>query len=433
MNYSGLSLEQAPPLSAPMRFFLTAPVFGLYAAAILFWHGPEIFMSRWTLPALALTHTLTLGFICMAMFGAIQQLLPVLAGSPVKRPVIISTILHASLSLGALGLSSGFLSGQTYLVPAALALLFFAFCLFLVVSFTSLFSTRGYSATMICMWLATISLAIAIAFGLYLGAEGALAGPRQLADIHLIWGLMGWVGLMVVGVAYQVVPMFQLTPAYPAWMRRWLAPALFALLLAYSGMHLLPDSWQRGLLNPASAVMLLMAGFSAFALTTLRLQRQRRRRLPDVTLDYWQLGMSCLLAFSLLWLVDTLWPSAAVFPGPDLFLGVLLVIGIVLSLICGMLYKIIPFILWFHLQSRLEEYVKLPSMKELLPDRPARRQLYAHTASLLCLLAACFRPEWLAYPAAFLFAASNLMLGMNLLTAGRKYRQTCAMLDSPGE
>ncbi len=433
MNYSGLSLEQAPPLSAPMRFFLTVPVFGLYAAAILFWYGPEIFMSRWAAPVLALTHALTLGFICMAMFGAIQQLLPVLAGSPIKRPVVISAILHVSLSLGALGLSFGFLSGQTYFVLAALALLFLAFCLFLVVSFTSLFNARGRSATVTCMWLATISLTIAISLGLFLGSGGTLVRPQQLANIHLIWALMGWVGLMAVGVAYQVVPMFQLTPAYPAWMRRWLAPALFALLLAYSCMHLLPDSWQRGLLDPANAVMLLMAGFSAFALTTLRLQHQRRRRLPDVTLDYWRLGMICLLVFTGFWLADTLWQSTAPFPKLDIFLGFLLVIGVVLSLICGMLYKIIPFILWFHLQSRLEEYVRLPGMKELLPGRSARRQLRAHTASLLCLLAACIQPEWLAYPAAFLFAASNLMLGMNLLAAGRKYRQASAMLDSLGE
>jgi len=431
MNNSGLSLEQAPPLQVPMRFFFTLPVFGLYAAATLFWYGPDIFISRWAVPALALTHILTLGFISMAIFGAMQQLLPVLAGSPVKHPGAVSAVLHGLLSLGAFALSFGLLSAQPPVILAALPILFSAFCLFLVISFISLFNARAHSATIVCIWLATISLAIAIGLGLYLGAERALATPQTWGDVHLIWALAGWAGLTIIGVAYQVVPMFLLTPAYPAWMRRWLAPALFALLFIYSGANLLPDLWRKEFFDPVYVTALLMAGLCVFALTTMHLQRQRRRCLPDVTLEYWRLGMASLLVFSLFWLAESLWSTS--FPRLEIFLGLLLVIGVVLSLICGMLYKIIPFMLWFHLQSKLEEYVKLPSMKELLPDRPARRQLYTHAASLLCLLAACVWPEWLARPAALLFAVSNLMLGMNLFSAGRKYQQARAMLDTLGE
>ena len=50
MNTAGLSLEQAPPFSVPLRFFLTAPWFLVLAAALILWEGPGIFASRW-LPA----------------------------------------------------------------------------------------------------------------------------------------------------------------------------------------------------------------------------------------------------------------------------------------------------------------------------------------------------------------------------------------------
>jgi hypothetical protein len=43
MNPVGLSLEQAPPFDAPLRFFLTAPAFLVLAAMVLLWHGPEFF------------------------------------------------------------------------------------------------------------------------------------------------------------------------------------------------------------------------------------------------------------------------------------------------------------------------------------------------------------------------------------------------------
>ena len=59
---AGLPFEQAPPVSLPLRFFLTAPLF-LLAAAGLIVLSPDALASRWTPQALALTHALTLGFL----------------------------------------------------------------------------------------------------------------------------------------------------------------------------------------------------------------------------------------------------------------------------------------------------------------------------------------------------------------------------------
>ncbi len=433
MNHAGLSLEQAPPLSVPTRFFLTAPVFGIIAACILIWSGPEIFSSRQALPALAFTHSITLGFICMTVFGAMQQLLPVLVGSPASHPRAFSTALHGLLTLGALVLIPGFLFDEKGLLLVSLPLLFLAFALFLGITVRGLIRAKARTPTVVSMWLSGTSLGIAIAFGLFFGIRHILEDTHHAGDVHLAWALMGWVGLMVTGVAYEVVPMFQLTPAYPAWMRHGLAPLLFTCLSLYTCLRFLPEAWQHGPAYPLVAIVLLLAGFSTFALATLRLQRKRRRKLPDVTLDYWRLGMICLLVFSLLWTGGALLVPSALFTGEGIFLGLLVIVGVMLSLICGMLYKIVPFLLWFHLQSSLEEYVKLPSMKELLPDAPARRQLYVHIISLILLLAASIQPAWFTYPAALLFAASSIMLGANLLAAYRKYRETRAMLETPAE
>src|SRR3569833_968532 len=82
---AGLSFEQAPPFSLPLQFFLSAPLF-LLAAALLVVMDPALLASRWTPQALALTHALTLGFLALAMLGALMQMLPVVAGSPLPRP-----------------------------------------------------------------------------------------------------------------------------------------------------------------------------------------------------------------------------------------------------------------------------------------------------------------------------------------------------------
>ena len=64
------------------------------------------------------------------------------------------------------------------------------------------------------------------------------------------------------------------------------------------------------------------------------------------------------------------------------------------------LYKIVPFLAWFHLQAQLFQRVKVPNMKQLLPDACVRQQWWSYLAALLLLLAAAVRPKVFTYPAA---------------------------------
>ena len=105
-------------------------------------------------------------------------------------------------------------------------------------------------------------------------------------------------------------------------------------------------------------------------------------------------------------------------------LAVLVLAGFALSAVNGMLYKILPFLCWFHLQSaslrRGGTRPSLPGMRSLLPTRRTRPQVALHAAALLCLLAATLWPI-LARPAGALLLAAQLALGANLLGALRKY------------
>ena len=66
----GLAYEDTPPLSAPLRFFLTAPVFGLIAGLVVIFDG-ELLGSRWTPGALAVVHLIAAGFMIAAGGGAV--------------------------------------------------------------------------------------------------------------------------------------------------------------------------------------------------------------------------------------------------------------------------------------------------------------------------------------------------------------------------
>jgi len=231
---AGLSLEQAPPISVPFRFFLTVPAFGLLAAALLLWAGADALASRWTAQALALAHLLALGVIGMAMFGALMQMLPVMAGVRVPAPRRTAGVCHLLVTAGTLLLAQAFLDGGSGWFRASALVLGAGLAVFLMLFGHALLRAPQPGEAVRGMRWVWLGLAVTAVLGVALAlahAEPALILHRPTAtDVHLALGLLGWVAPLVVVVSWQVVPMFQVTPAYPAWLRKCLAPLVCATL-----------------------------------------------------------------------------------------------------------------------------------------------------------------------------------------------------------
>ncbi|MCU0810882.1 MAG: hypothetical protein MUE59_07580 [Thiobacillaceae bacterium] len=418
----GLSFEQAPPFVLPLRFFLTAPLF-LLAAAILIVLAPGSLASRWTPQALALTHALTLGFLAMVMLGALMQMLPVVAGATMLFSRAVGWLTHALLALGSAALMAGFLTGDALLYQVGMALLASAFLVFLLAASSSLVRAVA-SDTVSGMRLAMLCLAITAALGLALALSRStgwvLAETAAAIAAHAVLGLLGWVLLLVVSVAYQVVPMFQITPPYPPLLARWFVPVLFTLLVIVALAPLLPR-------EAASAVALiaqvgLATGILAFALLTLRLQSQRRRKLPDVSLDFWRLGMASLIASVVAWMLARLSPGWADSDAYPLLLGVLFIGGFAVSVVSGMLYKIVPFLAWFHLQAQLQARAgSIPNMKEMTAQRWMRWHFRLHLLACALLGCATISPGLFAMPGGIATGLSAMLLWLNLVTTTRRY------------
>ena len=414
---SGLSFEQAPPFALPLRFFLTAPLFLLAAAGLIVW-APDALASRWTPQALALAHALTLGFLAMVMLGALLQMLPVVAGASLPAPRLVAWVSHLSLTLGSIALMTGFLTAAPLAFGSAIALLGGGFAVFLAAASISL-ARAVAGATVTGIRLAVLSLALTLLLGLALALlrAGGWMPPavESVIAAHVSFGLLGWVLLLVIGVAYQVVPMFQITPPYPPRLARWLAGALFALLLLHAAALLF---------FPAAAPVVdagLAGAILLFAVATLRLQSRRRRKLPDVTLDYWRLGMASLIACVAVWLVAALWPAWADNDAYPVLLGVLFIGGFAVSVVCGMLYKIVPFLAWFHLQAQLQARAgSIPTMKDMIAQPWTRWQFRLHLAACALLIGAALWPQ-LAIAAGGVLALSALLLWLNLLSAVRRF------------
>ena len=423
-----LAFENAPPFAAPLRFFLTAPLFAVLAGLLVAIEGPDIFASRWTPGALAVTHLITIGFMLQVMLGALIQILPVVAGANLKRPVAVARLVNVGLSVGALLLAAGFMTGMPNLLGSAAIILTLTVLLFLVATGMALIGVPSTSPTIRGIKFALLGLAGVAGLGAVLAlalAYGWAVPLMALADLHAGWGLGGWAGVLLAAMAYVVVPMFQLTPGYPARSSWWFPIFMLAMLLLWSAA-LLAD-WP--LLARFGQLGAALAGI-AFAGLTLRLQGKRRRARPDVTYGYWQLGLVASIFALFLLSTVAVWPAAADIDGWTLTFGVLLVAGGFLPFITGMLYKIIPFLSWMHLQNGGQAKVPAPAMNKILSESEMKPQMRAYMVALVLLLAAIFFPSWLARPAGLVFALANGWLWWNLASAIRRYRYHLADMQA---
>jgi len=388
MNTADLSLEQTPPFSVPARFFLTAPLFAVGAILLLLFMDNTVLSTRWHPVILGVTHCITLGVMMMVMMGALLQLLPILAGIRLPHPIWISRVFHTGLTVGTLALSFAFIQQSIFLFQSAFILLsltlggfilFIAYQLFFNVAVYSEITRGmqwGISALLITILLGT-ALTYNIAF------SNIIVMIEQVTNIHAMWGLVGWSSLLIIAVAYQVVPMFHITPHYPAVLTRFLVPSIFMAVMAWTTAVIME-------LSPFIITILsyLIVGLLLiFSFTTFYLHTKRLRKVKDLTLNFWRLGLAGIISSCLLW-------GSVQFYTLDKFellLGSVFILLGILPIIQGMLYKIIAFLIWLHLQQtkmRLAVLMfKTPNMKQVIQDKHARLQFlsYALGSISFCL------------------------------------------------
>ena len=412
MKTGGLSLDQAPAEDIPLRFVISAPIFGILAGLMVLLKGNLLFSNTWMPETVALTHLLTLGWMGSVMFGALYQMIPVLVGGVVPFPRL-SRRLHTILIPAILLMVSGFFWNHSWMLKTSLALLFPTILLFLLQLVQPLVQADGSRPVVLAMRFAGICLALTLLLGSlnllqYSGWWSGFLDRNLLKTLHLQMGLLGWIGFLIFGVGFHVIPMFYLSKPFSDKQARVILVTAFGSLCALSTGSILGMGKDWLLLFSLPG----LASVFYFSYTLLRMLHQRKRKVHDSTLRLWQGGILALclsLPLGLLHLVS---------PGQQwLFLfGIFFIGGFAISVSIGMLYKIVPFLIWFHRFSSLVGQVRVPLLKDLLPKRGPSIQATLHGVSLLLICSGIFVHEDLSIRiGAGLWMISSLMLLIHLI------------------
>jgi len=407
----GLSLDQSPPFFSSGRFFLTAPLFIVLAGLVLVFK--DVTLVRSNPEVVTLVHLFTLGVFTMVMFGAIQQMLPVLAGAQLPKANFTSKVSHVFLLLGTLLFATGFMFEMTPLIMyAAASSLLLAFVMVLGGSAYAILTVEKSSPTVRAMSLAIIAGLITSVLGFwmmqnYVGEYDS--AHSSIMFVHMVVGIFGFAGILIIGVAFKIIPMFYVAPGFKNFCKGWVANMIVVGIAMWAMFTMVWPSLQW------IAILVLTTFFTAFSTTIILKLNKRRRPISDITVWYWRVaGVS--LFFGMFVIMANGWVDADL----DVYAAALIGGGFLLSILTGMLYKIVPFLVWFHLNAK--GHFEIPTMREMLDKKMANTQFVFHILALIFLMIGASEPLALKASGVF-FILSGLLIFLNLMKSVSVYNK----------
>lgn len=342
-----------------MSYFAAALAF-LLAAEALAVTGIGYPAAGLSEPAtLILVHLVAIGWLSLAMAGALLQFVPVLVSRPLAFPKLALPALFM-LAIGLVLLCTGFatlagwIDAPLDLMPLGAVFLLCGFSLLGFMLVATLLSTRPVAlfARFVLTGLACLAITAlsGTAFTTILSGRSGWLGPVALLPgglpFHALLGLGGWLGLIAFGVSYRLFVMFMMAPEPPA---RRVRPVLLVsglgLALAFAGLVAPFASFEPGAGWIAAVLVVLAAAGLFYGRDILALYRARRRKALEINM------LASIPAFIALGFGLALLPAAILAHAGDGLVAALVFLiafGWLGGLTLAQLVKIVSFVTWLE-------------------------------------------------------------------------------------
>ncbi len=100
--------------------------------------------------------------------------------------------------------------------------------------------------------------------------------------------------------------------------------------------------------------------------------------------------------------------------------GFIVLFGYISFLIVGQMYKIVPFLVWYHKYSSKVGLEKVPMLKDMFNEKLAEIQFYLMNIGLAILIPSLlFQFQVLVFVAFLIFLFSSFLFGYNMITIFR--------------
>jgi hypothetical protein len=353
-----------PSPALPLAYLLCATVAFVLAATGLPWLAPVLAGHYYHPRVLALTHTVGLGWITLAIMGASYQLAPIV----LERRVWSERLARWQLlgvAAGVAGMVGHFWLARWHGLAWAAGLVGLGVLAHAVNLGHALRDLERWNPTAraFAHALAGLGLTALVGLGLAVNRLWPMRPVDPLAAVHAHFhlALLGWIAPMIVGVGARVYPVFLLAPE----------PGPRAVTAQLAGLALGGAAIVVGLLAaPGLALaggLVVLVALGAHAAWVVRTARGRRRPSLDWGLRFVLTGTACLVPGGLLGLGLAVGVVAG--PRAALAYAILALGGWVSLTIVGMLLKIAPFLVWYRVYGPRAGREPVPTLAQLSSAR----------------------------------------------------------------
>lgn len=343
---TGQSARTSPPLHLPMRFFASAIAFFLAGAVVLLMKASRLP----NIPYLAL-HLWTVGGGMMLVVGALSQIVTVAYHLSFASTRWLSAIWGALL-IGAVTLALGFgvhVSWLQGIAGALLAAALLGYAVLLLVTFQQAHKPQPCGRFIV---ISATSLVVVAFLGIGSAVLTTKTGTPvlpHLPAIHALIGFGGAFGSLILGISYQLFPLFARTKR-PAQVHPRTTFVLVVVALISGGSALVFSSGIAFFIAQWIALLVGIAVLTVWLLDLRRFLSLRREAEIDFALTNQQVagihaGIAVLAGVAVAVLQ---WTSAPLPVRLSLTqaAGTLFWLGFVMASMLGWLFKILPFLLY---------------------------------------------------------------------------------------
>lgn len=344
-----------PSSRLPLVYFGWAHV-GLMTALAALAIDPALPGSHFLHPRMvAIVHLVTIAWISGSILGAFYVVGPLALGMPlpVRGPDWVGC---AAFIAGTAGLVVHAWTGQ-YGVMAWAGLPVLG-----AVGWLGVRAARGLrQATapwpvLLHVMLAFVNMALAALFGMAIGLDRAYGWfgfpPLAATFAHAHLAAIGWPMLMVVGLAYRLVPMF-----LPARMPTGPGLAVSAVCLE-SGLIVIVGTLLAGSAGVRAGALLILAGLASFVWNMRAVVKQKLPRPPALPARDWStwqthVALGWLLVATALGVALTVMPAGPGQVGVAWVYGVAGLVGFISQIIVGIQGRLVPLYAWYRAMAAL--------------------------------------------------------------------------------
>ncbi len=373
-----LASKMSPSFKMVSKYFISSIAFFLALNILLVLEYDKIHGHYFQPLLLALVHITTLGWITMIIFGAMFQLVPVVLEVKLFSEKL-GEIQFWIYLIGVIGLVTAFWSFDTGLHMAVSAsLLVLAILIFIINISASMVKVKKWNITGVYLIAALFYLlstaAAGIMMAINLGYPFIQGNHLQYLKLHVDVAFIGWVLIVIMGVSYKLIPMFSLSHGYSQ------KSAVLAFILVNAGLLGITTvmHYKNVPYFYYFFVILIAIGILFFLHQIYLILKNRLRKKLDIGMKHSVIAFTFLFLDTILGLILVManFRDLSVELNLALLYGFMSLIGFFSILTVGQLYKILPFLVWYHKFSSKVGKEPVPLLKEMFNEKYARAELY---------------------------------------------------------